>query len=128
MTAQARFQGVVALITGVRFPAGEPHGIALAIRARTNHPRALVVFTAALEMKPYTEDLGVFVPTPISPSAVAKAVDHMLSSGLQPVREVEVMAGRTAGPGKSRREVEPVVRYDSGLSDWSTSSPLLATS
>ena len=122
--ALAEDRRVAALITRVRFPPGDPHGIALAHRARTNHPGVLVVFMAALEMKPHTEELGFFVPTPISPSAVAAAVDRMLSPRPRPGHVVEVMAGFATAHGESRREVETAARSGSGPGDFPASSPI----
>jgi DNA-binding NtrC family response regulator len=67
------------LITRIRFPVGIPHGVALARRAHTNRQQIRVVFTAAPEMAPYTDGLGVLLPTPISPTEVAKSVSDILS-------------------------------------------------
>ena len=45
--ALAEGRDVEVLITRVRFPLGEPHGVALAHHARAHHPHVLILFTAA---------------------------------------------------------------------------------
>ena len=78
-------RGVEVLITRVRFPPGEPHGVALAHHAHAHHPGVLILFAAtAAEMAPHTDGLGVRL-TPTNPSHVATAVNRMLlSSEMKP--------------------------------------------
>ena len=66
------------LITRIRFPTGTPHGVALARRAHANRHQIQVVFIAAPEMECYTDDLGLFLATPVGPKAVLEAVNKML--------------------------------------------------
>ncbi len=73
---------VAILITRIRFPPGKPHGVALARRARAEHPDIRVIFTAAPEMRPYADDLGVFLPMPVNVPDVVRAVQQMLASDL----------------------------------------------
>jgi DNA-binding NtrC family response regulator len=87
--ALAEDRRVAALITRVRFPLNEPHGVALAHRARANHPGVLIVFTADPEMRTHTEGLGVFLSTPIGPSVVAQLADYILSSDAATVADTD---------------------------------------
>jgi len=82
-------QKVELLITRIRFPPGRPHGVALARRALGSRPGVQILFTAAPEMRFHADDLGIFLPTPVSPSEVVDVVNRMLVSD----REV------TNGPG-----------------------------
>lgn len=60
------------LITRVRFPPGQPNGVALARMARLKRPGIEVRFTVAAENIEYTEGLGEFVVAPIDiPELVA---------------------------------------------------------
>src|ERR1700722_14183884 len=79
--ALATDNAVDVLITRVRFPVGNPHGVALAQWAHTNHRQIQVLFVAAPEMQAYIDGLGVLVPTPTSPTVVVDTVTQLLVSG-----------------------------------------------
>jgi DNA-binding NtrC family response regulator len=83
--ARAEAPRVGLLITRVRFPPGEPHGVALTHHARAKHPGVLILFAAtAAEMAPHAEGLGARL-SPTNPSHVATVVDGMLlSSAMKP--------------------------------------------
>jgi hypothetical protein len=61
------------LITKIEFDAGTPHGISLALMARTKRPAIRVLFTADPELKKHTEGIGELLPPSISvPELVQK--------------------------------------------------------
>jgi DNA-binding NtrC family response regulator len=68
------------LITRVQFPAGKPHGIALAQWARSSLPDIRVLFTALPGMETYAEGLGMFLPMPASVPQVVEIVARLLAT------------------------------------------------
>jgi DNA-binding NtrC family response regulator len=75
---------VEVLITRIRFPAGQPHGVALSHQARMGHPGVRVLFTALPEFRCHTEGLGTFLPLPVSPPDVVLAVSRLLANAVLP--------------------------------------------
>ena len=67
------------LITRVQFPAGKPHGIALALMARRRCPGLKVLFCALPEFQKNAEAFGEFLPTPIAVPDLLDAVDRLLA-------------------------------------------------
>jgi DNA-binding NtrC family response regulator len=67
------------LITRVRFPIGQPNGVALARMARIKRPSIKVVFTVAAENVEYTEGLGEAVTAPIDVSELVATVARIAS-------------------------------------------------
>jgi DNA-binding response OmpR family regulator len=53
------------LVTRVRFPKGNPHGVALAHSARANHPDIRILFTASQEMRHHIRGIGEFLAMPV---------------------------------------------------------------
>jgi DNA-binding NtrC family response regulator len=74
-------QRIEVLITRVRFPEGQPHGVALARMARMKRPGVKVLFVALPELRAHTEDVGEFLPMSVSPAEIVEAVERMLSEG-----------------------------------------------
>ena len=70
---------VEVLVTRIRFPPGQPHGIALSHRARTGRPSVRVLFTALPELRIHTEGLGTFLALPVSPADIVAAVSRLLA-------------------------------------------------
>jgi len=66
-------------ITRVRFPIGQPNGVALARMARIKRPSIKVIFTAAAENVEYTEGLGEADTAPIDIPELVAAVAKMAS-------------------------------------------------
>jgi len=62
------------LITRVRFPIGQPNGVALVRMARMKRPSIKVVFTVVAELVEYTEGLGEAVSAPIDIPALIATV------------------------------------------------------
>jgi DNA-binding NtrC family response regulator len=72
-------QRVDILITRVGFPEGTPHGVALALMARTKRPGLKVLFTARPEMARHTEDIGEVLVAPVTAEGVLAKVREMLA-------------------------------------------------
>jgi len=68
------------LVTRVRFPAGQPNGVALARMARLKRPGIEVLFTVAAENIEYTEGLGEFVAAPIDIRELVAMVNKLAVS------------------------------------------------
>ena len=67
------------LVTRVRFPVGQPHGVALAQMARAKRPWIKVLFTAAAENVEFTEGLGEVVTAPIEIPELVATVAKLVS-------------------------------------------------
>ena len=70
---------VEVLVTRIRFPPGQPHGVALARHARAHRPAVRVLFAALPEFQVHTEGLGAFLAVPVSPADIAMAVARLLA-------------------------------------------------
>ena len=68
------------LITRVRFPIGQPNGVALARMARMKRPSIKLVFTVVPEYVEYTEELGETVTAPIDIPELVAAVGRIAHS------------------------------------------------
>lgn len=66
------------LITRIRFPAGQPHGLSLALVLKTKRRDLKVLFTAEPEYAEDAEGVGEFVPLPISGRELVPIVDRIL--------------------------------------------------
>ena len=72
---QARFK---LLITRVAFPAGMPHGVALAAMALTRQSASRVVFVGSPENQHYVNELGDFFPLTMPVSEIVEAINRFL--------------------------------------------------
>lgn len=66
------------LITRIRFPAGQPHGLSLALVLKTKRRDLKVLFTAEPEYAEDAEGVGEFVPLPISGRELVPIVNRIL--------------------------------------------------
>ena len=66
------------LVTRVMFGPGKLNGVALARMVRVKRPDTKVVFIAREEFAPHAEGLGVFLPRPLDPTALAEVVGRLL--------------------------------------------------
>ena len=68
------------LLADLRFPTGQPNGVALALRARVNHPNMAVIFiTAHAELLDRVgDDLGPILLKSIPPKELGAAVEDAL--------------------------------------------------
>ena len=80
LNALEKAGSVELLISRVRFDAGMPHGINLALVARTKRPGLKVLFTALPEYEALTQGIGAFVPLPSSMSELVEAAGKLLST------------------------------------------------
>ena len=69
------------LVTSVLFPLGTPHGISLAQMAKSKRPEMRVLFTAAPEFADHTAGIGDFLPLPVDPADLVKAVARLIELG-----------------------------------------------
>ena len=67
------------LVTRIRFPPGQPHGVALSRHARAHRPAVRVLFVALPELQFHTEGLGAFLAVPVSPADIVTAVSRLLA-------------------------------------------------
>ena len=70
---------VEVLVTRIRFPPGQPHGVALSRHTRAHRPAVRVLFTALPELQVHTEGLGAFLAVPVSPADIVTAVSRLLA-------------------------------------------------
>lgn len=71
---------VAVLVTCVNHGAGKPNGVALARMARYKRPDIRILFVGAAEFAHHTEDLGVFMPAPVTTQDVMNAVVRILEA------------------------------------------------
>jgi PleD family two-component response regulator len=69
---------VAMLITRVAFREGRPHGVSLALMARSEHRNIKILFLARPEMTGYTEDVGEVLVMPALAEDVVAKVREML--------------------------------------------------
>ena len=67
------------LITRVRFPAGSPHGVALALHARDARPGVRVLFMAVPELRSHAEGLDMVMLLPVTPAEIVATVARLLA-------------------------------------------------
>jgi CheY-like chemotaxis protein len=67
------------LITRVGFPAGQPHGVALAQMALTKRPDIRVLFVGVPERRIWTEGVGELLLAPVTAADVVEKVGKMLA-------------------------------------------------
>jgi DNA-binding response OmpR family regulator len=70
--------GVDILVTRVRFPKGNPHGVALAHNARANHPDIGILFAASQEMRHHIIGIGEFLAMPAGMPEVLARIEAMV--------------------------------------------------
>jgi DNA-binding response OmpR family regulator len=68
------------MITRVRFPKGNPHGVALAHKARVNHAGIRILFAASPETRHHTGGLGEFLEMPAGIPEVLARIAAMVES------------------------------------------------
>ena len=66
------------LVTRVNFAPGKPHGIALAQMAKVKNPGIKVLFTASSKYEAEAQELGEFLPLPVSMSDLVSTVGRLL--------------------------------------------------
>jgi DNA-binding NtrC family response regulator len=66
------------LITRVQLGAHKPHGVSLALMAKSKRPKIKVLFTALPEYEDQVKLLGEFLPLPIDPPQLLEAVERIL--------------------------------------------------
>jgi DNA-binding NtrC family response regulator len=79
MSALEQEQQIDLLITGVNFPDGQPHGVALARMVLVRRRKVKVLFVAQPAMLEHTENLGVLLPAPATPADVVAAANRLLA-------------------------------------------------
>jgi DNA-binding NtrC family response regulator len=67
------------LITRMRFPQGQPHGVSLARMTRMKHPGVKVLFVAWPEFTAHAEGVGEFLPIWAGTADIIAAVERLLS-------------------------------------------------
>jgi two-component SAPR family response regulator len=81
MAALDALEGAVrvkVLVTCVDHGVGNPNGVALARMARYKRPGIKILFVGASEFAHHAEDLGVFMPDPVTAEDVTSAVVRAL--------------------------------------------------
>jgi two-component SAPR family response regulator len=71
---------VEVLVTCVDHGTGKPNGVALARMARYKRPGIRILFVGAAEFAEHTDDLGVFMPSPVTEEDVKDAVVRILEA------------------------------------------------
>ena len=66
------------LITRVQFGPGKPHGISLALMAKSKLPKIDVLFTGLPEYEEQARALGEFLPLPVATAQVLEVVERLL--------------------------------------------------
>jgi len=92
------------LITRVNFGPGKPHGVSLALMARTRRPEIKVLFVTRPENSKHIEGLGKLLPAPATVGDVIDAAERLLSSGRAApllMARPEVRAEQPAAPAPS---------------------------
>src|SRR5690242_4128707 len=79
LPALEQAQSADLLITRVNFGPGKPHGVSLALMARTRRPKITVLFVTRPENRQHTEGVGELLPTPATAADVVAAAERLLS-------------------------------------------------
>ena len=66
------------LITRVQLGPGKPHGVSLAMMAKSKRPKIKVLFTALPEYEEQVQPLGKFLPLPVGTAQLLEAVERLL--------------------------------------------------
>jgi hypothetical protein len=66
------------LVTRMEFAPGKSNGLALARMARSKRPQIKVLFTALPEYADHADDLGDFLPMPLSVEDAIEAITGLL--------------------------------------------------
>ena len=74
-------QRIEVLITRIVFGVGQPHGVALALKARSSRPGVKVLFVARPELLGHTEGIGEYLPMWTATADIVGAVEKMLAEG-----------------------------------------------
>jgi DNA-binding NtrC family response regulator len=70
---------VEVVVTRIRFPPRQPHGVALSRQARSHCPAVRALFVALPELRIHAEGLGTFLALPASPADIVAAVSRLLA-------------------------------------------------
>lgn len=81
LQALERARSADLLITRVNFGPGKPHGVSLALMARTRRPQIKVLFVTRPENQQHTEGVGELLPAPAAADDVIAAAERLLSGG-----------------------------------------------
>ncbi len=81
LDALSSAERIEVLITRVQFPAGKPHGVALANMARLRRRDLKVIFAALPEVAHHAEGLGTVLVVPVKPEQIAETVHRVLKEG-----------------------------------------------
>ena len=72
------------LITRITFPEGTPHGVSLALMARTKRRVVKVLFVVRPEMVHHAEGVGEILVMPVTAEALLEKVKEMLAPSDRP--------------------------------------------
>jgi DNA-binding NtrC family response regulator len=81
LTAWGALEGaqlIEVLVTRMEFAPGKSNGLALARMARSKRPQIKVLFTALPEYADHADDLGDFLPMPLSVEDAIEAITGLL--------------------------------------------------
>jgi DNA-binding NtrC family response regulator len=69
------------LLTRTQFPAGQPHGLALALMARVKLPGLPVVMVGRRHLAEFADGVAEFLPHPVDFDGLVLVVQRLLSGG-----------------------------------------------
>jgi DNA-binding NtrC family response regulator len=67
------------VVTSIRFPANQPHGLGVFRAARLSRPSLKVIFIGSPEDAEYVEDEGTVFTIPVRPDQIVQAVEEILT-------------------------------------------------
>jgi DNA-binding NtrC family response regulator len=67
------------LVTRIRFPLGQPNGVALANMARVKKPGIRIILTSVPELADHAEGLGIVLQAPVRSADAVEAVRRTIS-------------------------------------------------
>jgi hypothetical protein len=78
LSALEQDENIQLLITKARFSRHSPHGISLALMAKTKRRGIKILFVARPEFRENTKDIGAFLPYPVEMSVLVETVTALL--------------------------------------------------
>jgi CheY-like chemotaxis protein len=94
------------LITRVQFPPGKSNGLALALMARANRPGIQVIFIALPQFARECEDVGLFLPLPVSVPHVVKTAGLLLQRVVNSPAKAAGASFNLSGEGHGQLPIE----------------------